>query len=104
MHFALLAKRSGKVLAVEPDSASAKRLQEVAARQGVSQLIVHHGAAWSDATTLVLYVDDRHPASNFTAGCADYQEGELARFQRLELPAPGPLTTFWPSMESRRWI
>ncbi len=53
----------------------------------MSQLIVHHGAAWSEATTLVLYVDDRHPASNFTAGCADYQESELARFQKLELAA-----------------
>jgi FkbM family methyltransferase len=87
MHFALLAQRSGKVLAVEPDGASVKRLREVAARQGVTQLIVHHGAAWSEATTLVLYVDDRHPASNFTAGCADYQDSELARFQKLELSA-----------------
>jgi FkbM family methyltransferase len=87
MHFALLAGPTGKVLAVEPDAVSAQRLEETAASHGVNQLIVHQGAAWSEATTLVMYIDDRHPATNFTGGCADYSEGEMASFRRCELPA-----------------
>lgn len=87
MHFALLAGPTGKVLAVEPDATSAARLRDVAARQGVNQLVVHEGAAWSEPTTLVLYVDDHHPAANFTGGCAEYDDSELAAFRRVELPA-----------------
>lgn len=87
MHFALLAGRTGKVLAIEPDETSVERARQVAARHGVTQLIVHHGAAWSESTTLVLYVDDRHPATNFTDGCAEYGESERDGFRRVEMPA-----------------
>jgi FkbM family methyltransferase len=87
MHFALLAGPTGKVLAVEPDPTSVDRLRGVAARHGVTQLTVDEHAAWSEQATLVLHINDKHPATNFTQGCADYTDEQLAGFRRVELSA-----------------
>ena len=87
MHFALLAGPTGRVLAIEPDPTSVNRLRDVAARHGVTQLTVDEHAAWSESTTLVLHINDQHPAANFTEGCADYTEDQLTGFRRVELAA-----------------
>jgi FkbM family methyltransferase len=80
MTFARLTKAGGRVLIVEPDPSSAQEFRRIAARQGLSHVDVVNVAAWSECAELTIRVDDRHPATNFTAGSADYDQNELIRF------------------------
>lgn len=87
MHFARIVGRTGRVLAVEPDAASCEAARAVAAAHHVDQLLMHAGAAWSEPTTLVVHIDDRHPATNFTETRADYSEADRRAFRRVEMAA-----------------
>lgn len=78
---------NGKVLVVEPDSASADEFRKTAARHGLTHAEVASVAAWDVATVLTMEVDPSHPATNFTAGSADYAPDEMARFQEVQVEA-----------------
>lgn len=84
MHFALLA-RKGRVVVVEPDRQSADRLQRLCEEKGLKNVSVYPLGAWSDKKKLKLYVDPRHPATNFTEGMTDYDEKRLSDFQVEEI-------------------
>lgn len=78
---------SGRVLVVEPDQVSVEAFRRVAERQGFGHVDVVGAAAWSERTTITLEVDRSHPATNYTAGCADYSETDRRRFDHISVDA-----------------
>lgn len=84
MYFALLA---GRTVIIEPDPASAKEFGDVVARQRLAGVDIINSGAWSEHSKLTLYVDPKHPATNFTEGEVDYSAEEMARFIKVEVPA-----------------
>lgn len=87
MAFARRTHPYGRVLVVEPDAASADEFVHTADRYGLLHVDVVCAAAWSEPSTLTIVVDEKHPATNFTAGCADYSESELTRFRKVTVEA-----------------
>jgi FkbM family methyltransferase len=84
MHFALIARR-GKVVVVEPDQASADLLGRLCADRGLEHVSIHAVGAWSSKKRLKLFVDPRHPATNFTEGMTDYDSDRMADFLEAEV-------------------
>ncbi|MDF1563928.1 MAG: FkbM family methyltransferase [Deltaproteobacteria bacterium] len=85
MHFALLVGSTGRVVVIEPDPRSAQELERVARAQGIESLRVSNCGAWKEATKIVLFVDDAHPATNFTEGSKDYDEARMRDYRRVEM-------------------
>lgn len=86
MHLALRTRRSGRAVIVEPDPASASAFRAASARLGLDHVTVVNAGAWHEAATLKLFVDPRHPATNFTEGCTDYDADRMAEFEEIEVP------------------
>lgn len=87
MSFALLTAPAGRVLVLEPDAGSAARFRKLAERNGLRHVTVRVVAAWSEPSVLTLQVNDAHPATNFTVGCADYKENQVAKFRTVKVQA-----------------
>ena len=88
MYFSLFAGETGKVLVVEPDGDSVKAWQAHIAKHGFNNIVLHHSAVWSEEETLRIYVNDAHPAANFTEGSKDhYTQAQLQEYRVVELPA-----------------
>jgi FkbM family methyltransferase len=87
MAFARRTRPHGQVLVIEPDSASAEEFRVTAERHGLRHVSVVCAAAWFERTTLTMAFDAKHPATNFTSGCADYSGHELLRFQESTVDA-----------------
>jgi FkbM family methyltransferase len=87
MAFVRMTRPGGRVLVVEPDEQSASAFRSAADEHGMSHATVVCAAAWDERTKLVLERDPGHPATNFTAGTADYAHDDLARFEAVEVDA-----------------
>ncbi|MEM7128349.1 MAG: FkbM family methyltransferase [Chloroflexota bacterium] len=88
MYFSLLSGNSNKVFIIEPDTESVDTWQRMIEQLKLDQVTVCPIAVWSCAKALKLYINDAHPASNFTGGTKDhYTEGQLAEYRTVELPA-----------------
>ena len=87
MHFTLLARNGGRVFVVEPDEQSVDTFRRVAKDQGLDHTHVFPFAAWSEQKRLTIYVDDAHPAANFSEGSKEYDEKRMDDYRAVELPA-----------------
>lgn len=85
MHLALKSRR-GRAIIVEPDPVSAQEFGARARQLGLDHVTVVNAGAWSTRSTLNLYVDPTHPATNFTEGTVNYDPGRLKDFTRTEVP------------------
>ncbi|MGH7670857.1 MAG: FkbM family methyltransferase, partial [Gemmatimonadaceae bacterium] len=86
-YFGLFVGPAGRVVAVEPDAISAAALRHASAAHGHNNITVVERAAWSGDTTLRVFIDDRHPASNFTAGSKAYDDRRMATYRPVDLAA-----------------
>ncbi len=86
-YFGVFVGPAGRVVAVEPDAISADALRKASAAHGHDNITVVERAAWSCDTTLRIYIDDRHPAANFTAGSKSYDGRRMASYRHVDLPA-----------------
>jgi FkbM family methyltransferase len=86
-YFGLLVGPAGRVIVCEPDAKSAAALQDAARRHGHDNLTVINAGAWNEKTTLRFYIDDAHPASNFTEGAKEYDEKRMQSYRCVEMPA-----------------
>jgi FkbM family methyltransferase len=87
MYFCLFAGSKCKVIIVEPDPKNIEELNSVLKQKSIQNAIVSPFAAWSENTDLSLYVDRKHPATNFTAGCTEYDEKRMEDFCKINVPA-----------------
>jgi FkbM family methyltransferase len=87
MHFALRTGPTGRVFVVEPDPNSVQAFRRVAKQQHITHIDVFPVAAWSEKKQLTIYIDDTHPASNFTEGSKAYDAARLRAFRAIHLPA-----------------
>jgi FkbM family methyltransferase len=85
--FSLLAGRTGKVVIIEPDARSVKELRSMLDRSGLANTLVVEKAAWSETTLLRLYVDDAHPASNFSDGAKNYSDQRMQQYHSVQVEA-----------------
>lgn len=85
MHLALKS-RGGRAIIVEPDPASAAEFEARAHDLGLDHVTVINSGAWSSCSTLNLYVDRRHPATNFMEGTVHYGADRLKDFAPVEVP------------------
>lgn len=86
MYFALFARTENKVIIVEPDANSTDTMKRYAQQHDIGNLHVINCGAWSETKSLILYIDDNHPASNFTEGTVDYSEDRLKDYRVVEVP------------------
>lgn len=84
MHFALMVPK-GRLIVIEPDKASAEQFRILCNNRGITNVSVYPIGAWSSKKRLRLFVDPRHPATNFTEGSTDYDEGRLQDFISEEI-------------------
>jgi FkbM family methyltransferase len=87
VYFCLLAGEKGKAIIVEPDQESLKMFEAVAQKQGIRNAIFVPYAAWSKKETLRIYINPRHPASNFINGTKELDDGRLAEFHQTSVAA-----------------
>jgi len=87
LHLALRTRNGGKVLIVEPSEESCLQLRRRIDQQELHHVTIHHGGAWSEDTTLTLFSDPEHPATNFTGGTVDYDKARIADFEQVSIPA-----------------
>jgi hypothetical protein len=85
MHLALRS-RGGRAIIVEPDQSSAEEFLRRAQQLGLDHVTVINAGAWHEPSTLVLYVDPTHPATNFVDGTVDYDYERKKDFTRVEIP------------------
>ena len=85
LHLALRS-RGGRAIIVEPDPASAAEFQRRAAELGLDHVSVINAGAWSERSELTLYVDPKHPATNFVEGTVDYDDERKRDFRQVTVP------------------
>jgi len=83
----LAVRRQGRVIVIEPDGASVEQFQRWAQRRGLQHSVVVQAGAWSSPGQLQVFVDDAHPATNFTAGTTDYDAGRMADYRQITVNA-----------------
>lgn len=87
IYFALLTRRAGQTVVVEPDADNVAVFDGVAARLGLGRVRSCPVAAWCERTTLDLRVKSSHPAAGFVEGCADYSPQEIESFAAISVAA-----------------
>ncbi|PZD72813.1 hypothetical protein C1752_03205 [Acaryochloris thomasi RCC1774] len=87
MYFCLFAESECNVVVVEPDPKNVEEFNSIITQKGLTNSVVAPYAAWSENTDLSLYVDRNHPATNFTAGCTEYDEKRMGDFCDIKVPA-----------------
>ena len=85
LHLALRS-RGGRAIIVEPDPESAAEFRRRAAELGLDHVSVVNAGAWSEQSELTLYVDPKHPATNFVEGTVDYDDERRRDFRRVTVP------------------
>jgi FkbM family methyltransferase len=85
--FSLFVGPTGRAVVVEPDPESVAAFRESCARKGLSHVSVVDKAAWSESGTLDIYIDDEHPATNFTGAARSYDDDRMSRYRKITLPA-----------------
>lgn len=83
-YFGLIAGKEGRVVIVEPDKDSIAAYEEFNRSQNLNLLLVQRGA-WNERTTLTLYVDRKHPATNFTEGTKGYDQGRMDEYEEYTI-------------------
>ena len=86
MHFALRTREFGQTIVIEPDGLSVEAFRQVAASLGVSGYETVQCGVWSKKDSLRFFINDAHPASNFTGGTVEYSESELSAYRTVEVP------------------
>jgi FkbM family methyltransferase len=86
-YFGLFAGPTGRAIVVEPDEASARALEEASRAHGYGNIRVVRAGAWKERTSIRIFIDDRHPASNFTAGSKQYDDERMRDYRSVEMPA-----------------
>jgi FkbM family methyltransferase len=86
-YFCLLARETGKVVIVEPDEESIKMFQAVAQKQGIRNAIFAPSAAWSEKGNLRIFINPKHPASNFVYGTKDLNDNHMGEFYQTSVAA-----------------
>ena len=87
MYFSLFVGNRGRVFVLEPDEGSVRTFKSIADKRNISNLHFSQLAAWSEEARLTIYVDDNHPASNFSEGSKDYDEKRMQDYRAVEMPA-----------------
>lgn len=87
MYFSLFAGSAGKVVIIEPDADSIQVFETIKTRHQLNQIILCSTAVWSDKRLLKIYINDAHPASNFTEGTKQYDPERLKEYRVVEIPA-----------------
>jgi len=85
MHLALRSS-GGHAVIIEPDPDSAARFEEAASLLGLDHVVVVNSGAWNEATTLELFVDPSHPATNYIGGTVVYEKGRARDFAPVVVP------------------
>lgn len=86
MFFSILTGKKGRVVIIEPDSQSVSEFKSFAGRKNINNISFCTFGAWSKKTSLNIYINDKHPASNFTEGCKAYDEKRLKDFRVVRIP------------------
>jgi len=87
MYLSILAGPRGRVLIIEPDPISVTRLKETLRRQRIKNTRVIWSGAWSSYREIELFVNRRHPATNFTGGTVKYDEKRLKEYEKMIVKA-----------------
>lgn len=87
MYFSLFAGPTGKVVIVEPDSASKTAFAKIAKDQNINNIVFHHSGAWNEKKDLKIYIDPKHPATNFTEGQVEWDDERMKDFKEIIVPA-----------------
>ena len=77
---------NGQVLVVEPDENSGEKIENLQSKGKLPQIVFENSGAWSENTSLDLYIDDEHPASNFTGQARQYDEEVMAKYRKVTMP------------------
>jgi len=86
-YFALLTSDRGRLLVIEPDPMSVAEFRAWLRRRELHHVTVVSAGAWSRPGELRLFVDDAHPATNFTAGTTEYDAARQAEFREVTVDA-----------------
>jgi FkbM family methyltransferase len=87
MYFGLFSSPDCHVVIVEPDPDSVRAFEDVLHHRRMDHVTVIPMGAWSEKKMLKIYINDSHPASNFTEDCKDYDEDRLREYRVVEIPA-----------------
>lgn len=87
MYFSLLVGSRGKVIIIEPDIDSLREYESASRIWNLRNLVLCPQALWSEKKKLRVYINDAHPASNFTEGTKDYDQELLNDYRVIELEA-----------------
>lgn len=83
-YFGFIVGKEGKVVVVEPDEKSIAAYQSFKEKQDLNLVLVQRGA-WSERTTLTLYMDKAHPATNFTGGTKNYKDKRMDQYEECAI-------------------
>ena len=90
LHLALRS-RGGRAIIVEPDPSSAEDFRsEGCSSWGSTTSRSSTPARGTQPSTLTLFVDPSHPATNFVEGTVDYSDERMKDFTRVEVPVDDP--------------
>lgn len=84
--FAHFVGDTGKVVVVEPDSASAIKIAELNRKGRYSQIVLEKMGAWTEETVLDFYIDEEHPATNFTGEARNYDSAVMEKYTHVHIP------------------
>lgn len=88
MYFCLRAGNTGTAIVIEPDPSSAVEFANVCQSRGLSQArVINMAAGWEPGASLTIYVNDRHPATNFTEGSVEYDDAVMSEYHPVTVPA-----------------
>ncbi len=82
-HLGLSAGKGGHLLVIEPYETSCEVFRKWAAKNLDCETKVVALAAWSSEGTTELFVDDRHPATNFSADTVEYDQERLNDYKTV---------------------
>jgi len=86
-YLGLAAGASGRLLVVEPLASSTERFRAFADAMLDCDTTVVTSAVWSSAGEVELFVDEAHPATNFSGTTVDYAEERKAEFKPVTVPS-----------------
>ena len=84
-HLGLSAGQGGHLLVIEPYETSCDAFREWAVKNLECETKVVALAAWSSEGSTELYVDDRHPATNFSAKTVEYDQERLKDYRTVSV-------------------
>ncbi len=84
-HLGLSVGQNGHLLVIEPYETSCVAFRSWASANLACKTQVVALAAWSEEGTTELFVDDRHPATNFSADTVDYDDDRLSDFKAVSV-------------------